>query len=53
MYPTLLMLYPELARSLVLYRFQRMGAARENAKTHNVSGRSADLGGMSAMKIKI
>ena len=41
MYPTLLMLYPEIARALLLYRFQRMGAARENARSHNVSGRSA------------
>ena len=39
MYPTLLMLHPEIARSLLLYRFQRMAAARENAKNHNVSGR--------------
>ena len=38
MYPTLLMLHPEIARSLLLYRFQRMAAARENAKNHNVSG---------------
>ncbi|XP_028400693.1 protein-glucosylgalactosylhydroxylysine glucosidase-like [Dendronephthya gigantea] len=38
MYPSLLMLYPEIARSLLLYRFQRMDAARVNAKNHNVSG---------------
>ena len=39
MYPTLLMLHPEIARSLLLYRFQRMAAARENARNHNVSGK--------------
>ena len=46
MYPTLL-LYPEIARSLLLYRFQRMNAARENARSHNVSGRSAQVGQLS------
>ncbi len=53
MYPTVLMLHPEIARSLLLYRFQRIGAARENAKNHNVSGMSDEMGGMSVMKTKI
>ena len=47
MYPTLLMLYPEIARSLLLYRFQRMNAARENARSHNVSGRLTQVGQLS------
>lgn len=47
MYPSLLMLYPEIARSLLLYRFQRMDAARVNAKNHSVSGKFC--GGISIM----
>ncbi len=38
MYPPLLMLQPEIARSLLEYRFQRLGAARENAFSHGYKG---------------
>lgn len=50
MYPPLLMLQPEIARSLLEYRFQRMEAARNNAFAHGYQGvmfpwESADDGG--------
>lgn len=38
MYPTLLVLHPEMAKSLVEYRFQRLGAARQNAFNHGYKG---------------
>lgn len=38
MYPPLLMLQPDLARSLLEYRFQRLGAAKENAFAHGYQG---------------
>jgi trehalose/maltose hydrolase-like predicted phosphorylase len=38
MYPPLLALKPELARSLLEYRFQRLQAARENAFSHGFKG---------------
>ena len=49
MYPPLLMLQPEIARSLLEYRFERLEAARRNAKMHGFEGamfpwESADTG---------
>jgi len=38
MYPPLLVLHPEIAKSLLEYRFQRLGAAKENAKNHGYQG---------------
>jgi len=49
MYPALLVLHPEIAKSLVEYRYQRLGAARQNAFSHGYKGamfpwESADSG---------
>lgn len=49
MFPALLVLQPEIARSLVEYRFQRLEAARRNAFSHGYRGamfpwESADTG---------
>lgn len=49
MYPALLVLQPEIAKSLVEYRFQRLDAARQNAFSHGYKGamfpwESADTG---------
>ncbi|WP_301923828.1 glycoside hydrolase family 65 protein [Ferruginibacter sp.] len=38
MYPAILVLHPEMAKSLVEYRFQRMGAAKQNAFNHGYKG---------------
>jgi protein-glucosylgalactosylhydroxylysine glucosidase len=38
MYPPLLMLKPEMAKSLLEYRYQRLGAAKENAFSHGYKG---------------
>lgn len=38
MYPPLLLLQPEIARSLLDYRFERMEAARQNAFSHGYPG---------------
>lgn len=38
MYPPLLVLHPEIARSLLEYRFQRLDAARANAFAHGFRG---------------
>ena len=38
MYPPLLVLQPEIARSLLEYRFERLGAAKENAFSHGYDG---------------
>jgi trehalose/maltose hydrolase-like predicted phosphorylase len=38
MYPPLLMLHPEMAKSLLEYRFQRLPAARKNAFSHGYRG---------------
>jgi protein-glucosylgalactosylhydroxylysine glucosidase len=38
MYPPLLVLQPEIARSLLEYRYQRLGAARQNAFSHGYKG---------------
>jgi trehalose/maltose hydrolase-like predicted phosphorylase len=38
MYPPLLVLKPELAKSLLEYRFQRLEAARQNAFSHGYKG---------------
>ena len=38
MYPPLLVLQPEIARSLLEYRFQRLDAAKENAFSHGYDG---------------
>ena len=38
MYPPLLVLQPEIARSLLEYRFQRLDAAKENAFSHGYEG---------------
>ncbi|NII24130.1 glycoside hydrolase family 65 protein [Pseudoflavitalea sp. X16] len=38
MYPALLVLHPEIARSMVEYRFQRLEAARRNAFAHGYKG---------------
>ncbi len=49
MYPALLVLHPEIAKSLVEYRYQRLAAARQNAFSHGYKGamfpwESADSG---------
>jgi trehalose/maltose hydrolase-like predicted phosphorylase len=49
MYPALLVLHPEIAKSLVNYRFDRLEAARQNAASHGYKGamfpwESAELG---------
>ncbi|WP_447641558.1 MULTISPECIES: glycoside hydrolase family 65 protein [Chitinophagaceae] len=38
MYPALLLLHPEMARSLLDYRFNRLSAARQNAMEHGYKG---------------
>jgi protein-glucosylgalactosylhydroxylysine glucosidase len=38
MYPPLLALHPEIAKSLLEYRFQRLDAARQNAFSHGYAG---------------
>ena len=38
MYPPLLMLQPEIARSLLEYRFERLEAAKQNAFSHGYKG---------------
>ncbi len=38
MYPALLVLHPEIAKSLVEYRFERLDAARKNAFSHGYKG---------------
>ncbi len=38
MYPPLLALRPEIAKSLLEYRFQRLGAAKQNAFSHGYQG---------------
>jgi trehalose/maltose hydrolase-like predicted phosphorylase len=38
MYPPLLVLQPEIARSLLEYRFERLDAARQNAFSHGYEG---------------
>ncbi len=38
MYPPLLMLQPDIARSLLEYRFERLDAARQNAFAHGYKG---------------
>ncbi len=38
MYPTLLVLQPEIAKSLLDYRFDRLEAARQNAFSHGYAG---------------
>lgn len=38
MYPALLVLHPEIAKSLVEYRFERLDAARRNAFSHGFKG---------------
>jgi trehalose/maltose hydrolase-like predicted phosphorylase len=49
MFPALLVLHPDIARSLVEYRFQRLAAAKQNAFEHGYKGamfpwESADSG---------
>ena len=49
MYPALLVLHPEIAKSLVEYRFQRLAEAKQNAFAHGYQGamfpwESADSG---------
>lgn len=38
MFPPLLMLQPDIARSLLEYRFERLGAAKQNAFSHGYAG---------------
>src|ERR1700759_309178 len=38
MYPALLVLHPEIAKSLVEYRYQRLAAAKQNAFEHGYKG---------------
>lgn len=38
MYPAILVLHPEMAKSILEYRFERMEAARANAKSHGYKG---------------
>lgn len=38
MFPPLLALHPELARSMLEYRYQRLDAARQNARNHGFKG---------------
>lgn len=49
MYPALLVLHPDIAKSLVEYRYQRLAAAKQNAFSHGYKGamfpwESADSG---------
>jgi trehalose/maltose hydrolase-like predicted phosphorylase len=49
MYPAMLMLHPDIAKSMVEYRFERLDAARKNAFSHGYKGamfpwESADSG---------
>jgi trehalose/maltose hydrolase-like predicted phosphorylase len=49
MYPALLVLHPEIAKSMIEYRYQRLVAARQNAFSHGYKGamfpwESADSG---------
>jgi trehalose/maltose hydrolase-like predicted phosphorylase len=49
MYPAMLVLHPEIAKSMVEYRFQRLESARKNAFSHGYKGamfpwESADTG---------
>lgn len=49
MYPAMLILHPEIAKSMVEYRFERLDAARKNAFSHGYKGamfpwESADSG---------
>jgi trehalose/maltose hydrolase-like predicted phosphorylase len=49
MYPALLVLHPEIAKSLIEYRFQCLAAAKQNAFSHGYKGamfpwESADIG---------
>lgn len=49
MYPAMLVLHPEIAKSMVEYRFERLDAARKNAFSHGFKGamfpwESADSG---------
>ncbi|MEO3403646.1 glycoside hydrolase family 65 protein [Mucilaginibacter sp. CAU 1740] len=49
MYPAMLVLHPEIAKSMVEYRFERLDAARKNAFSHGYKGamfpwESADSG---------
>lgn len=49
MYPPLLMLHPNIARSILDYRYNRLGAAEQNARSHGYKGamfpwESADTG---------
>lgn len=38
MYPAILVLHPEMAKSMVEYRFQRLSAAKQNAFNHGFKG---------------
>jgi len=38
MYPPLLMLHPEIARSILDYRYNRLDAAKQNARSHGYKG---------------
>jgi trehalose/maltose hydrolase-like predicted phosphorylase len=38
MYPPLLALHPEIAKSILEYRYQRLGAAKQNAFSHGYQG---------------
>ena len=38
MYPPLLMLFPDFARSCLTYRFDRLDAAKKNAEEHHFRG---------------
>ena len=38
MYPAILVLHPEMAKSILEYRFERMESARKNAKSHGYKG---------------
>ncbi|PWK28595.1 trehalose/maltose hydrolase-like predicted phosphorylase [Arcicella aurantiaca] len=38
MYPAILVLHPEMAKSILEYRFERMESARANAKSHGYQG---------------
>jgi len=38
MFPPLLMMHPEIARSLLEYRFERLDAAKQNARSHGYKG---------------
>jgi len=50
MFPALLIMHPELAKSMIEYRYERLGAAKRNAFAHGYKGamypwESADNGG--------